>query len=110
MFLFLLSDSILRCVYFALASFVLVYRYGFLFGPISSSLAFFLFCLVVLRSTKLDFGTQSYGIRVRPRTHHDPHGGSGPWKHLLARSGFVVLVPVVVRCFFGNECDSLRFR
>ena len=96
--------SILRCAYFISVSFVLI-SLAWL-----DSLAFCLFCLVVLRSTKLDFGTQSYGIRVRPRTHHDPHGGSGPWKHLLARSGFVVLVPVVVRCFFGNECGSLRFR
>ena len=54
-FLFLLSDSILRCVYFALVSFVLVYRYGFLFGPISSCLTFFLCCLVLSMSE-----TQSY--------------------------------------------------
>ena len=49
-FLFLLSDSILRCVCFALVSFVLVYRYGFL-----SCLTFFLCCLVLSMSE-----TQSY--------------------------------------------------
>ena len=48
--LFLLSDSILRCVYLALVSFVLVYRYGFL-----SCITFFLCCLVLSMS-----GTQIY--------------------------------------------------
>ena len=93
-FLFLLSDSILRCVYFALVSFVLVYRYGLL-----SYLLSVLSCLVDVRNTKLCLGTQSCGIRVSPRTHHVSHGSRGPWKHLLARSGFVELVPVVVNLF-----------
>ena len=84
--LILLSGSILHCVYFALVSFVLIYRHGILFGPIS-------FCLV--RNTKLCLGTQSCAIRVRRRTHHVFHRSRGPWKHLLARSGFVELVPVV---------------
>ena len=42
-FLFLLSDSILRCVYFALVSFVLVYRYGCV-----SCLTFVFLCCLVL--------------------------------------------------------------
>ena len=32
---------------------------------------------------------------VRPSTNVVPHDSFGPWKHLLARSGFVELVPVV---------------
>ena len=48
------------------------------------------------RTAKLCWATLSCGIRVRPRTRHVPHGSCGPWKHLLARSGFVELVPVVV--------------
>ena len=52
-------------------------------------------CLVDVRNTKLCLGTQSCGIRVRRRTHHVSHGSRGPWKYLLARSGFVELVPVV---------------
>ena len=49
------------------------------------------------RTAKLCWATQFCGIRVRPRTRHVPHGSCGPWKHLLARSGFLELVlPVVV--------------
>ena len=66
-------------------------------------------CLVDVRNTKLCLGTQSCGIRVRRRTHHVSHGSRGPWKYLLARSGFVELVPVVVN-LFQNECSSLRAR
>ena len=89
---------ILRCVYFALVSFVLVYRYGILFGPygVLSYLLSVLSCLVDVRNTKQCLGTQSCSIRVRPSTQHVSHGNRGPWKHLLARSGFVELVPVVV--------------
>ena len=81
-FLFLLSDSILRLV-----SFILVYRYGICLA---------LSCLVEVRNANLCLGTQSCGIRVRPGTHHVSHGSRGLGKHLLARSGFVELVPVVV--------------
>ena len=43
---------------------------------------------------------------------HVPHGGCGPWKHMLARSGFAELVPVVVHlsainvapCVLGGVC------
>ena len=79
--------------------------YLFCFGFVCLDLPFLIFlscllsvlsCLVVLRNTKLRLGTWSCGIRVRPRTHHVPHGSCGPWKHLLARSGFAELVPVVV--------------
>ena len=66
-------------------------------------------CLVDVRNTKLCLGTQFCGIRVRRRTHHVSHGSRGPWKYLLARSGFVELVPVVVN-LFQNECSSLHAR
>lgn len=56
-------------------------------------------CLVNVRNTKLCLDTQSCCIRVRRRTHHVSHGSRGPWKYLLARSGFVELVPVVVNLF-----------
>ena len=49
----------------------------------------------VLSCRSPSFGTQSCGIRVRPGAHHVPHGNCGPWKHLLARRGYVELVPVV---------------
>ena len=61
-------------------------------------------CLVDVRNTKLCLGTQSCGIRVRRRTHHVSHGSRGPWKYLLARSGFVVVN------LFQNERSSLRAR
>ncbi len=48
------------------------------------------------RTAMLCWATQSCGNRVRPRTHHVPHESCGPWKHLLARNGFLELVPVVV--------------
>ena len=97
----LLSESILRCVYFALVSFVLICRSGLFVLPylVSSCLLSVLSRLVDSRNTKLWLGTQSCGIRVRRRTHHVSHGSRSPWKHLLARSGFVELVPVVVNLF-----------
>ena len=52
----------------------------------------FLSCLVNLRNTKLC----ACGIRVRPSTHVVPHDSCGPWKHQLARSGFVELIPVLM--------------
>ena len=65
-------------------------------------------CLVDVRNTKLCLGSQSCGIRVRRRTHHVSHGCRGPWKHLLARSGFVELVPVVVNLSKINVAPCAR--
>ena len=53
------------------------------------------------KTTELWLGAQPCGIRVRPSPHVVPHDSRGPWKHLLARSGFVELVPVVM-CFPHN--------
>ena len=80
-----------------------------LWTSVLSYLLSVLSCLVDVRNTKLCLGTQSCGIRVRRMTHHVSHGSRGPWQHLLARSGFVELVPVVVN-LFQNECSSLRAR
>ena len=71
---------------------MLTSRYVFVLSSIISVLS----RLVDVRNTKLCLGTQSCGIRVSPRTHHVSHGNRGPWNHLLARGGFVELVPVVV--------------
>ena len=58
------------------------------------SFCFVLSCRTPKHEARLAYPVLWYSCS--PRTHHVPHGSCGPWKHLLARSGFVELVPVVV--------------
>ena len=64
-------------------------------------------CLVDVRNTMLCLGIQSCGIRARPRTHHVSHGSRCPWKHLLARRGYVELVPLVCIFLKPNGSETL---
>ena len=83
--------AILRCVNFVLVSFGLICRSLFLILPS--------FCFVLSSRSPKHEARLAYPVlwySCSPRTRHVPHGSFGPWKHLLARSGFVELVPVVV--------------